>query len=78
MTVPIKPQRLAELKRVRIWVEEAGSPVFPTFASFEWFMRTHPELRKSPGWHDLPNGTYVSPSLFEADVLLALGVTRAA
>lgn len=71
-------QRVADLKRVRMWVEECGAPVFPTWNSFEWFLRRHPELRNSPGWHDLPNGSYVNPPLFEPDVLRALGVAQAA
>lgn len=70
-------QRLSELKRVRVWVEECGAPVFPTWYSFEWFLRRHPELRRSPGWHELPNGSYVNPSLFESAVLRALGVAQA-
>lgn len=70
--------RLAELMRAKAWVAKYGGQVFPTWGSFEWFLRTHPEVRRSSGWHELHSGSFVDHELFEPDLLRALGVAQAA
>lgn len=32
---------LTSFRSARIWVEEFGGDIFPTFASLEWFIRKH-------------------------------------
>lgn len=35
------PERLGDFKPWRVWVADDAEAVFPTFASFEWFVRKH-------------------------------------
>jgi hypothetical protein len=65
---------LADLVPQREWVATRGARVFETFAQWEWFVRTHPEIRRSIHWHALPRGVYFTPGI-EADVLALLGVS---
>jgi hypothetical protein len=38
---PKTPERLGDFRPWRVWVADDAETVFPTFASFEWFVRKH-------------------------------------
>lgn len=35
------PERIGDFKPWRAWVADDAESVFPTFSSFEWFLRKH-------------------------------------
>ena len=64
---------LRELVPWKKWIAEHGPPVFPTPASFEWYLRMHPDLRDGPGWYELPQGNFIGPG-FEQELMRSLGL----
>lgn len=59
----------ALFERIRYWkhFRLEATHLFPTEASFRWFIRKHDaELVDSSSLLKLPRGTYIDPELFQA------------
>lgn len=63
---------LGELTPVREWVERHGKPIFPSYDSFDWFVRQHQEqFAKCEDWVVTGRGRYCGPGMaaFVRDLL---------
>jgi hypothetical protein len=55
---------LKDLLPARKWVELHGHPVFPSYDSFDWFVRQHqPEFASCPDWIVTGRGRFCGPGM---------------
>jgi hypothetical protein len=55
---------LGELMPARLWVEKQGKPIFPSYDSFDWFVRQHQaQFATCPDWIVTGRGRFCGPGM---------------
>lgn len=55
---------LTELMPAREWVEKHGKPIFPSYDSFDWFVRRHQtDFATCPDWIVTGRGRFCGPGM---------------